>query len=91
MFAPAIYPTGASLATNLFNLSGKIVIAMPAPMGQCVGIVRKGRDMTIAMENLTAFERGQADYRGGRRTCPFTKQNRIEAWLDGWKTEKETT
>jgi len=47
--------------------------------------------MTIAMENLTAFERGQADYRGGRRTCPFTKQNRIEAWLDGWKTEKETT
>jgi hypothetical protein len=31
------------------------------------------------MQNLTAFERGQADYHGGRRVCPFTKQNRIEA------------
>ena len=43
--------------------------------------------MTIAMENLTAFERGQADKRGGRNICPFTKPNRVEAWLDGWKTE----
>jgi len=42
--------------------------------------------MTIAMQNLTAFERGQADYLAGRRRCPYTVQNRIEAWLDGWKT-----
>jgi ribosome modulation factor len=42
--------------------------------------------MTLAMQNLTAFERGQADYQGGRRVCPYARQNRIEAWLDGWRT-----
>ena len=42
--------------------------------------------MTDAMHNLIAFERGQADYHAGRRECPFTRQNRVEAWLDGWKT-----
>lgn len=43
--------------------------------------------MTIAMQNLKAFERGQEDFRGGRRQCPFTVPNKVEAWLDGWKTE----
>ena len=44
--------------------------------------------MTIAMQNLTAFERGMADFRGGRRVCPFTGPHRGEAWLDGWKTAR---
>jgi ribosome modulation factor len=45
--------------------------------------------MTIAMQNLTAFERGQDDYLAGRRVCPFTVQSRVEAWLDGWRTQQE--
>ena len=52
------------------------------------GVISKEEHaMTIAMQNLTAFERGQADYIGGRRQCPYTVQNRVEAWLDGWKTK----
>ena len=39
------------------------------------------------MQNLLDFERGQADYRRGLRECPFKAQRRIEAWLDGWRTE----
>lgn len=45
--------------------------------------------MTIAMQNLTAFERGQSDYRAGRRVCPYTLQNRVEAWVDGYRTEQD--
>ena len=45
--------------------------------------------MTIAMQNLTAFERGQADYLAGRRRCPYTLQNRVEAWLDGFRTQQD--
>lgn len=36
----------------------------------------------------TAFERGQLDYRQGRRLCPFTVPLKVEQWRDGWLTEQ---
>lgn len=44
--------------------------------------------MTLAMQNVTAFERGQKDFQKGRRNCPFTVRHRQEAWRDGWLTEQ---
>lgn len=43
--------------------------------------------MNIAIQNLTAFERWQEDFKAGRRICPFTRQNRVEAWRDGWEAQ----
>ncbi len=41
----------------------------------------------IAIDNLLAFERGQEDHKRGLRVCPFKVQHKVEAWLDGWKTQ----
>ena len=42
----------------------------------------------MKITNLTAFERGQLDYRQGRRECPFKQWLKVEQWADGWKTEQ---
>ena len=45
--------------------------------------------MRNSRKNLTPFERGQDDFKRGLIDCPFKKQDKIEPWLDRWKTEKE--
>lgn len=37
---------------------------------------------------LNAFERGQFDFIGGRRECPFKDTLKAEQWRDGWMTER---
>ena len=44
--------------------------------------------MTAPIASLTDFERGQRDYLSGLRRCPFKATHRVEAWRDGWLTQK---
>ena len=40
------------------------------------------------VSGMTAFERGQFDFMGGRRQCPFKDAAKAEQWRDGWLTER---
>ena len=40
------------------------------------------------VSGMTAFERGQFDFMGARRECPFRDDMKAEQWRDGWLTER---
>lgn len=37
-----------------------------------------------------AFYRGFDDFNRGLTICPFKVAHKVEAWVDGWKTAKNT-
>jgi len=55
---------------------------MPRAMTKYPTVSRK------MVSSLTAFERGQFDFMGGRRQCPFKDPLKAEQWRDGWMTQR---